>query len=322
MTIQQANDGLIGISLRNKQLRMAEAKAAPSQVQLLRAANGTLSMPFCFSILEERSNITTLAQDINRLYDTIGFTSNKASLSLDSDLVLIKKLPYDASLQGDELKEHISWEVSQFMIAPQQNFIVDFQKIKTSIQGDGNPQVVVVVIRKTLVDFIKEIFAGTDLHLRAIDVDVFSAQRLVAHNYELPEEKKACLIDVRASNLQFSVLHHGFSLAHEVDYLADEGAEAETDRNERLARIISKELRRIILDNKLGKSIEDMEEIYIYGDSIDDGLLDILSTAHNTRFHLINPFEKIPLAEMPVDKEVMKHPESFVTSIGAAIKGI
>ena len=322
MTVQQANEGLIGISLRNAQLRMVEAKAGASQYQLLRAANGTLSTPFSFSVLEERSNITTLAQDINRVFDTNGFTSNKASLSLASDLVLIKKLPYDASLQGDEIKEHIYWEVSQFMIAPQQNFIVAFQKLKTSIQGDGNPQVVVVVIRKSLVDFIKEVFAGTDLHLQAIDVDVFSAQRLVAQLYDVPEEKKVCLIDVRAKNLQFSVMYRGFSLVHEADYLTDEGADAETDRNERLARIISKELRRIILDNKLGKSIEDMEEIFIYGDRIDSGLLDILSTAHNTRFHLINPFEKIPLAEMPVDKEVTNHPESFVPSIGAAIKGI
>jgi len=322
MTIQQANEGLIGISLRDKQLRMAEARTEASQYHLLRAADGALSVPFCFSMLEERSNITTLAQDINRLYDTIGFTSNKASLSLASDLVLIKKLPYDASLQGDDLREHIYWEVSQFMIAPRQNFIVDFQKLKTNIQGEGNPQVAVVVIRKTMVDFIKEVFAGTDLHLRAIDVDVFSAQRLLAQLYEVPEERKVCLIDVRAQNVQFSIMHFGFNLVHEVDYLPDEGAEAETDRNERLARIISKELRRIILDNKLGKSIEDMEEIYIYGDGIDSGLLDILSTAHNTRFHLINPFEKVPLAEMPVDKEVMDHPESFVPSIGAAIKGI
>ncbi|RMD98012.1 MAG: hypothetical protein D6814_08435, partial [Calditrichaeota bacterium] len=312
MDIQQTEEGLVGISIRDVQLRMAEAVSKSGQFQIAKVARGTSRIPFTFSALEDRSNILLLAQELNRAYESAGFSSTRASLSLDSDMVLIKKIPVDATLQGDELRSHILWEVSQFMINPLDNFIVDFELVEAAGQEKQEAEAIVVVVRKAVIEYIKEIFAATDLKLQAVDVDVFAAQRLLSKIYQFPPESKIALIDIRKKNLQISILHHNFYLSQEVEYSTEEHEEAESQRVEHLSRIISKELRRIILDNKLGKSVEDLQEIFVYGDFIEDRIIDILSEAHNVTFHRIDPFEKFPLLDTAAESDVRNHPESYV----------
>ncbi len=322
MNSHQAEEGLVGISLRDQSIRMSEAVGHSGQLKIKKVAKGQSRIPFSFDAVKDRMNIQTFAQDINKVYETAGFETNQASLAVDSDLVLIKKIPVDATLTGDELKEQIRWEVSQFMINPLDHFIIAHEVLPENGQDAAEKKVVVVVIRKAVVDFLKEIFASTDLHLRAIDVDVFAAQRLLEKVYHVPQDQKVALVDLRKRNLQLSVLYRNFYLVQEIDFPEEEALPEDIDRDEHLARVISKELRRIILDHKLGKSVEDMNEVFLYGDGVNDRMIDILSKSHNVSFRRINPFETIPLAESPSEAEIKEHPESFVTAVGAAIKGV
>ncbi len=321
MNSQQAEEGLVGISLRDQSIRMSEAAGYSGQLKIKKVAAGQSRIPFSFDAIKDRLNIQTLAQDINKLYETAGFQSNQASLAVDSDLVIIKKIPVDATLDGHELKEQIRWEVSQFMINPLDHFVIAYEVLPENGQEGSEKRVVVVVIRKAVVDFLKEVFASTDLHLRAIDVDVFAAQRLLERAYQVPQDRKVALVDLRKRNLQLSVLYRNFYLVQEIDSPQEEAMPDDIDRDEHFARVISKELRRIILDNKLGKSVEDMNEVFLYGDGVNDRMIDILSKSHNVSFRRINPFETIPLTESPPESEIKEHPESFVTAVGAAIKG-
>lgn len=321
MAAQQAEEGLIGISLRDNQIRMIETLLGPKEKKVIKVAKGELKVPFNLEAVQNRSSIRVIADDINKLYETSGFEHTQAALSIDSDLVLIKKIPTDTSLEAEELREQIRWEIGQLMINQLESFIIDYETLETKNGSTQEKQVVVVTIRKAVVDYLREIFAATDLHLRAIDVDVFSAQRVLADAYAFAPDQKIALVDIRQRNLQFSIIHHGFYLLLEVNYPTEDGFEVGINKDEQLARMISKELRRIILDNKLGKSVEDMDEIYLYGEDVEDNVIELLSQAHNVNLHRFNPFEKIPLSESLTDTEVTNHPENFVTSVGVAIKG-
>ncbi|MDQ7054541.1 MAG: pilus assembly protein PilM [candidate division KSB1 bacterium] len=321
MNLHQAEESLVGISLREQSIRMSEAVGHSGKFKIKKVAAGTSRIPFSFDAIKDRLNIQTFAQDLNKVYETAGFETNQASLAVDSDLVIIKKIPVDATLDGDELKDQIRWEVSQFMINPLDHFVIAHEVLPEDGQESSEKIVVVVVIRKAVVDFLKEIFASTDLHLRAIDVDVFAAQRLLEKAYRVPQDHKIALVDLRKRNLQLSVLYHNFYLVQEVEFPEEEALPDEIDRDEHISRVVSKELRRIILDNKLGKSVEDMNEVFLYGDGVNDRMIDILSKSHNVSFRRINPFETIPLTESPSESEIKEHPESFVTAVGAAIKG-
>lgn len=317
----QTEDGLIGMSLRDDHLSMTEVAFGADARKVVNLAKSDLRVPFTFETINDRSTIQVLSEDISNLFKKSGFEYKQIALSIDSDFVLIKKIPIDTSLNEKEIREQVNWEVSQLMINQIENYVIDHELLNNTDRFNQAKQTIVVTVRKAIVDYLREVFAATDLHLHAIDVDVFSAQRILGETYEFAPDQKIALVDIRKRNIQFSIIYNGFYLVLEVPFPTDEGIEAGPGKDEHLARIISKELRRIILDNKLGKSVEDMSEIFLYGDSVEDGIIDQLSQAHNVTINRFNPFEKTNLSEDLSNSFTADHPEMFVISLGAAIKG-
>ncbi|MDZ7291284.1 MAG: pilus assembly protein PilM [candidate division KSB1 bacterium] len=317
-----ATNGMVGISIRDTALRMAEASRVAGEPRISRLSQGRVRSVFNFTSFQDHTLIRRYAEDINRLYETADFQFNSSVFILDTNMVMIKRIPVDVNLQGDRLKDHVRWEVEQFMINPLDHYVVDFQSCPPE-PGKDFMQVLVVVARRMVIDYLKEIFDNTDLKLRAIDVDTFAAQRVFEHNYDLNEDEYVALVDVRKENFQVSIVTaKTFLLTQAVDFQSDEAGELLKRGDDHLARLISKELRRIIIDNKLGKSVEDMSAIYLYGDGVTDTVLEALQNTHNVRIDRANPFKKLKIASQGSDPLLQAQPETFVISVGAALKGL
>lgn len=321
MNGEPAEEGLVGISICGNQLRMAEVVARSGNKNISKVASCELKVPYAYDDIRKRENITAIAREIDNLYESGGFESNRASFSLDSEKVLIRKIPVDFPVDATDMRDHALWEASQVLINPLEDYIVDFHVQKDS-SGDENERIIVlVIVRKSIVDYLREIFASTKLHLRGVDVDIFAAQRVVENTYEFTEDSKVAMIDIRDKGVQFSILHYGFFLEQAVE-LSTNIPEEKSERNEFLSRMISKEMRRLILDNKLGKSMDDMQEVFVYGEGVDADIIETLVSEHDVNLHRVNPFERITLEKAPVDPDVTKHPEAYVASVGTAIKGL
>ena len=91
---------------------------------------------------------------------------------------------------------------------------------------------------------------------------------------------------------------------------------------ESTVRIIAKELRRIVLDYQLGKRVEDLSEIFLYGEAVDDAVVEGLQNNYDVHIDRANPFRKIKLVT-PVKEDVSNvHVERYMVSVGAALRGI
>jgi Tfp pilus assembly PilM family ATPase len=317
-----ATHGMVGISIRDTALRMVEVTKAAGESRISRLSQGQVRTALNVASLQDRTLIRRYAEDINRLYETADFQVSSGVFILDSNLVMIKKIPIDANLQGERLKDHMRWEVEQCMINPLEQYIIAFEPLPAEDSKDVT-QAVVVVARRLVIEYLKEIFQNTDLQLRAIDVDVFAAQRVLAGNYDLGEKELVALIDIRKEGLQFSIMRGiNFYLVHDMDFHVDEPVEAAKRDEDHWARQISKELRRLIIDHKLGKSVEDMRAIHLYGDGVTDGIVETLQNTHNVRIDRANPFKKIKIASAGGEAIVPSQPETFVIPVGAALKGL
>jgi Tfp pilus assembly PilM family ATPase len=311
---------MVGISIRDTTLRMAEATRAGAESRISRLSQGRVRTAFNFTSLQDQSLIRRYAEDINRLYETADFQVSSSVFILDANMVMIKTIPVDANLQGERLKDHVRWEVEQFMINPLEQYVIDFEPLPGD-NGKDYKQVVVVTARRTMIDYLKQIFKNTDLQLRAIDVDIFAAQRALASNYDMNQGEYVALIDLRKESFQFSILAgQTYYLSQDLDLHPDGEGEAPKRDDEHRARLISKELRRIIIDHKLGKSVEDVHAIYLYGEGVSDGILEALQNTHNVRIDRANPFKKIKLAGQGSDPIFQSQPETFVIPVGAALK--
>jgi len=315
-------ENLVGISIRDTVLRMTEAVRSGGDWKLTSVSQGTVSMPWRPTAVKDQSLARRFAEDINRLHETTNLHAKLAVFTLDSSMVFIKKIPVDPNLSGGRLREHVQWEVEQFAVSPADEYVVAFEHQQAG-KGAGYANAIIVFVRKSITDFLKTVFLDTHLQLKAIDVDVFAAHRVLALNQSFDESAMTALVDVRKENIQFSILEgRNFFLSQEIDYPVEEGGELLRREEDHLARIISKELRRIILDNKLGKGVEDFSSVQVYGDGLSSAVIEALRAMHNTRIDLANPFRRLKINGQIAAPETQSHPEAFVVSVGAAIKGI
>ena len=92
------------------------------------------------------------------------------------------------------------------------------------------------------------------------------------------------------------------------------------DDNE-MAKIIYRELKRIIQDDQLGDSVEGFSRIFLYGDNVRDGVLEKLQNSFNVKIDKINPFRNVFIGpKVIVDEKISSHPESFTVCVGSALR--
>jgi len=311
--------GILGISLVHDQVRIVEGvKLSANEFQVNKVAHGRVRQAFTFDVFEDKNMPRRFAEDIMRLCEAHKIEVKNAAFSLDSRMVMVKRLAIDRELKLDDLREHVEWEVRQFVISPVDEYVVDFEQLHTDENGDLN-SILVVVVRKKVVQFLKKLFKHTDLKLKVVDVDVFSAQRALQVNYDSNSSDKICLIDVEGKKIHFSILKgRNFFLTHEVS--TSENGAAEDGLS--LTRLISKELRRIILDHQLGKGVEDLNEVYLYGEAVDDSVLEGLQNAYDVHIDCANPFRRIKLLAQAKEDVSQTRGERYMISVGAALRGI
>ncbi|HEX9654290.1 MAG TPA: pilus assembly protein PilM [bacterium] len=319
--MSQEGTGILGISLIDDQLRIVEGLKRSEEFHIAQIAQGRVRQPFNFGVFADPNVARRFGEDISRLVETREFQVKDAAFSLDSGMVLIKKIPVDSALAQKELEDHIFWEVRQFSISPLKEYIVDFEGLNRAAVESGPGFMLVVVVRKKIVEFVKQVFKHTSLSLKVIDVDIFSAQRALQLNYEYNHSNKIGLIDLEEKKVNFCILEgRNYFLSQEVSFPA---TNSHTDTwDDSATRLISKELRRIVLDNQLGKGVEDLNEIYLYGEAVEDKVLEGLQNSYDVRIDRANPFKKVKLMANAKEELNQERAERFMISVGAALRGI
>lgn len=314
------NTGILGISLVEDQLRIVEGiKESDEKFQITQIAQGRSRGAFDHEVFSDNNVARRFAEDIMRLYESQHFDIRRAAFSLGSDMVLVKKLSVDSGLEQDYLRDHVQWEVEQFAISPTDEYIIDFEDLDTSLNG-GQNNLLVVVVRKKIVQFLKQVFKHTDLKLGVVDVDVFSAQRALQINYDYGQADAICLVNIEETKIHFSILKgRHFYLTQEVPIPPNEDGQNPSDA---VVRLIAKELRRIVLDHQLGRRVEDLSEIYLYGEAVDDAVLEGLQGNYDVHIERANPFRKIKLLTQGNDDISNVRAERYMISVGAALRGI
>ncbi len=317
---QEARTGILGVSLVDDQLRVVEGvRESANEFQVTKLAQGRIRQPFDFDVFADKNMPRRFAEDITRLCEAQNFDYTDVAFSLDSKMVLVKKVAVDHDLGGEQVWDHIGWEVRQFAISPVDDYVIDFEEMAVNSNGPLD-NMLVVVVRKKIIQFLKQIFRHTDLNLKVVDVDIFSAQRALQLNYDYSDTDKICLVNVEESKVHFTILKGmSFFLTQDIPF-------SQTRRSakspESMARSISKELRRIILDHQLGKGVDDLNEVFLYGEGVDDSLVDGLQNSYDVRIDRANPFRKVKLPENAKKDVGQTRSERYMISVGAALRGI
>jgi len=314
----------LGIYVKENNVKLIEVESSSTQqFRINKIVQTQLDTPLNF---ESISNEQKLAQIGNQLHQVVkghNLNTNYAVFTLDSKLTLIKRMPYDESLSEPELIDQVDWEVKEFSYSPEDEYIVDFQKLQSTTNRQGH-EMLIVSVREKIIHYLRKLFSAGQTQVKVIDLDVFAAKRAIEVNYDLRVGDIVALVEINPRGLLFTIIEDKeFCLSQEITIgkLGLDVDSLESTDEEDIAKFISKELRRIILDNKLGENIEGLNRIFLYGDMVKDNILESLQNNYNVRIDRANPFRRLLFApNVSVDENIWSRPETFTVCVGAALR--
>ncbi len=314
-------DTVIGIVLKDNKAKIVEIESPEGeQFRINKITEEKLPTAFNADTIRDDDIIPDFAQGLAAIFDEHGFVSNHVILTLPNDLLVIKKYPYDKDLTDEELIDQVDWEVKQFSYSPEDEYIIDFGKIRDT-QGNNYNELVVVAVREIVVRFIREAFQRANIRLRVVEAEVFAAIRAITKNYEAREGDITALVNIEENSIQFIIIDSGeYFMSHQIPLQLnpDDSDEA---KSETIVKLASKELKRIVIDHKLGEKIEDLSRIFLFGDVVFDSVLETLQNSYNVRIDRANPFRRLRFApNVSVDEYIWSRPETFTICVGCALR--
>lgn len=323
----QNHNGLVGVSFSNNRIQLVEIESIGGQYQINKIIQKNANLSFNFPLTFENSGALTtqIASIIDEIVETHQITIGRAAFALDSQKVLIKKVPLDSDLSGEEIKNQVHWEAEQFVFHSPDRYVVDFNQLSGD-RSRGLSELLIIMARKDIINFLLEVFNKTRLKLQVIDVDIFAAIRAVKANFDYAENEKIGLIDLNPQNAKITLMTRGeYFLSSEATYESNEFEESNLVNldDDQLTKLISKELRRIILDHKLGRNVEDLDQLFFYGDMLKPQVVENFQHLYDVRITKVNPFRKVRFNAHDVGDELIRnHPEKFVNCVGVALRNI
>ncbi len=319
--LNELHDSIVGVVFKNDKIKIVEVEPSTgNQYRITKITDGQLDFPFTVDNVVERKHIAHFGESLRSLMDQHGFNDRRVSFSLPNDFVIIKKYPYDFDFTGEEIEDQVDWEVKQFSFSTDDGYIIDSQKLKMS-HSPTTKELVVVAARTAVVDYVKEVFKSANIRLKYLDAEVFAAIRAINHNYEIRNSERCALICIDGSGIYFTLLEDGdFFLTYRIAMKLDSEI-SNMVVTDSIIKVLSKELKRVIIDNKLGEKIEDLSRLFMYGDLVKDDLLRSFQNVYNVRIDRANPFRQLRFAQnVSVDNTIWSRPETFTVCVGSALR--
>jgi len=314
----------LGIYLKENNVKLIEVESsATQQFRINKIVQAQLNTPLNIDTLYNDQKLAEIGNQLQQIVKNYKLNTQYAIFALPGQLTLMKKLPYDEDLSDSDLIDQVDWEVKEFSYSSDDEYIVDFQKLQPTSRRQIK-EMLIVSVREKIVRQFRNLFSISKLNIKVIDLDIFTAKRAIEVNYDLRIGDIIALVDIKPRGLLFTIIEDKeFCISQEVSLnkIGVSVDSLESLDEEEIAKFVSKELRRIILDNKLGENIESLNRIFLYGDMVKDSILETLQNNHNVRIDRANPFRRLLFApNVSVDENIWSRPETFTVCVGAALR--
>jgi type IV pilus assembly protein PilM len=290
---------------------------------------------------------------LNDLLKESGVKAKDAAIAvpLKNTFITIIKLPRTV---GDNLSEIISMEARRYIPLPQSEIEMDWWIIPSGLEEEdesGNKrefmEILLVAIHKETIENYKRIFSKADLHIRLLEIEIFSAIRSCLGR----EISPVLLIDIGASTTKMAIVDYGIirsvhnfdrgsqdltmalSNSLSIDFLRAEETKQEIGFSPRpehkeifsiiapLAEYIFSEAGRFVSDYRRKNNRSIGRVILTGGGSQVKGLVDLAVKNFGIETSLADPFSKVeyPAFLSPVLRSAGP---AFSTALGLALRGL
>ncbi len=150
-----------------------------------------------------------VSETIAQLFKNLKIKNKKVGFSISGYSVIVKKINL-AVMDDAELEGHIMDEAEQYIPFDIEDVYLDFQDLKTNVDGGDRTDVMLVAAKKEIVDDYLEMMRGLNLNPVIVDVDGFALENTYEYNFQ--KNENIALIDIGASKMNINILSKGISV--------------------------------------------------------------------------------------------------------------
>jgi len=154
---------------------------------------------------------TTVTNTLKDLIKEHGVKVKDAVSSLTGHSVIIKKVSFPAMTE-DELAESIQWEAEQYIPFPITDVNIDFQILGADTEGRGQMEVMLVAVKKDVINDYTNVIKEAGLNPVVIDVDSFALENMMEINYPVAPGENIAMVNIGASITSISVILGGLTI--------------------------------------------------------------------------------------------------------------
>ena len=279
----------LGICFSQDTIRFIEAEVWNSKINITGIVQLAMPSPFDYSTIGDSNLIPQFANVIDKSLENFNSSIQSAKLCFDRKLTIKKTFAVDKGLSDKEIRQHIEWELEQLLIAPRDEYNVDYEH--TELPNSQHDIVVFVALRKAIVSYIEEIFIKSRLNLTALDVDLFASVRALQNAYADKLKGLSAVVEYNKSGIGFSLLLDGkYVLSEELPLLIGDNKYYDLPADD-LASHSYSEIEKLV-DRLQDKVPPQLHRILVSGENAEHAILTPLEQlSHDSAVQLVEPFK-------------------------------
>ncbi len=152
----------------------------------------------------------TVTDTVTQMLGEHGIKAKDAVSALTGHSVIIKKVALPAMTE-EELGDSIQWEAEQYIPFPMSDVNIDFQILGEDIEGRGQMDVMLVAVKKDVINDYTNVIKEAGLNPVVVDVDSFALENMIEINYTIAPEESVAVVNIGASITSMSVIVDGMT---------------------------------------------------------------------------------------------------------------
>ena len=264
--------------------------------------------------LEE--NIIRLANLLLNRFESLNLEPSQISISLESNLSLIKKIEIPAGLDEKEEAKHIEWDLTNSLISS----IEEYLYLKTTNFYDKNThkEVMVIALRKNIIDFFKSFVDFAKIKLNNISTNNLATELCFQNALTNDNDNINLLFRINSDRIESLCLLENKLYVSDYEKLKTVSTRSKEEiLLEKITNYIKKTENHF---QQINNSTQKINNIYLYGMDIRENFISLLSKNISTNILTLNPLDNINLAEnLVTTKNNIDETSGFVESIGITL---
>ncbi len=305
---------LLGLHFFGNKFRIIEAEQA-GHFRITKASETLFETPFDFYAIGNEDLVPQFAGAINNAVEN-KIIAQKSLVALERRMVIMKHLIVDKNISGTDLKQHIEWELEQLLISSRDEYNVGFER--TANLGNEFASVTVVAVRKSIIQYLKNIFKATPLDLTRVDIDLFSAIKTLMYNYPEARSGLCAFVDLQDKGIDVVLTYDKqYLVSGEISDFSKDLSYSNAGHEE-IAILVNDELLKLL--NSLDSQSDELapNSIFIAGKKAEAGIVPYLQNLqHESFISFVDPFHSV---EKQLDTEstdvIKKNPDRFLSGLG------